>query len=143
MRSWPNPSIHRLWIAACFTALIGCATSGADKQDPLMARSESEAKGWKGIPQGSQDPATVAAGRRIAERECSSCHAVDRTSRSPKPGVPPLRDMLALNDPDNLAYRLIDGMRVGHDEMPRFDFDIRAADALVAYLGTISGPPDR
>jgi mono/diheme cytochrome c family protein len=51
--------------------------------------------------------------------------------------------MLALNDPDNLAYRLIDGMRVGHDEMPRFDFDIRAADALVAYLGTISGPPDR
>jgi len=142
MRSWPNPYIQRLWIAACFATLIGCATGATDKQDPLLARSESEAKGWKGAPQGTQDSELVAAGRRIAERECSSCHAIDRASRSPKPGVPPLRDVLALNDADNLAYRFIDGMRVGHDKMPRFDFDIRAADALVAYLGTISGPSD-
>jgi hypothetical protein len=27
---------------------------------------------------------------------------------------------------------------VGHDNMPRFDFDVRAADALLAYIGSIS-----
>ena len=43
-----------------------------------------------------------------------------------------------MNDPDALAYRFIDAMRVGHDEMPRFDFDIRAADALIAYLESIN-----
>lgn len=111
------------------------ATGGA-------VQSETAATGWKGDKSGSPDPADVAQGRAIAERNCASCHAIDRKSASPRPPAPPLRDVLALYEADNLAYRFIEGMRVGHDDMPRFDFDVRTADALVAYIGTISGPPD-
>jgi hypothetical protein len=28
-------------------------------------------------------------------------------------------------------------MRVGHNEMPLFNFDVRGADALIAYLRSI------
>jgi mono/diheme cytochrome c family protein len=122
-------------------ALGGCVMNqSTTAADPAL--SETAASGWTGDKVVRPDPADVARGRQIAERECASCHAVDRKSASSKPGAPPLRDVLGLYEADNLAYRFIEGMRVGHDDMPRFDFDVRAADALIAYIGTISGPSD-
>jgi len=111
--------------------LAGCATPG------VAAASESERSGWAGTP-ADLDMSQVAAGRIIAQRECASCHAIDATSVSKDLSAPPLREVLGVMDPDFLAYRLIDAMRVGHDDMPLFDFDVQSADALVAYIRSIS-----
>ena len=129
-------------VSALFAAgmlLGGCAAAGnlAGADRPA---SETAAVGWPGGKTYPLDPVDVVRGREIAERECASCHAIDRKSASPKEGVPPLRDVLELYEADNLAYRFIEGMRVGHDDMPLFDFDVRAADTLIAYISTISGP---
>lgn len=121
------------WLVAA--ALGACASSPAD----TTAQSETTIAGWRGDGAGPPDPGEVAQGRAIAERTCAACHAIDKTSASPRSGAPPLRNVLALYEADNLAYRFIEGMRVGHDDMPLFDFDVRAADALIAYIGTISG----
>jgi mono/diheme cytochrome c family protein len=109
----------------------GCAT------EPTTPASEAEREGWPGstVEIRLDD---VAAGKIIAQRECASCHAIDAYSTSRNLSAPPLREVLAINDPDFLAYRFIDAMRVGHDEMPLFDFDVRSADALVAYIKSIS-----
>lgn len=120
----------------CLVMVAGCVL--ADPVAGIQARSESERSGWAGTSTGV-DPEQAADGQRIAQRECASCHSVDRTSVSPNPSAPPLREVLAMNDPDFLAYRFIDAMRVGHDEMPLFDFDVRSADALIAYIKSISG----
>jgi mono/diheme cytochrome c family protein len=105
-----------------------------------MQRAEAEAAGWSGSRTGTNDRELVAVGRRIAQRECSSCHSIDAMSESPKPGAPPLRDVLFLyEDQDQLSVRLIDGMRIGHDEMPTFNFDIRSTDAMIAFLQALSG----
>jgi mono/diheme cytochrome c family protein len=98
---------------------------------------EAEASGWPGVAQ--SDSEKVAAGRAIAETQCAACHAIGANSASPLASAPPLRDVLArYEDEEGLAYRFINGMKVGHDEMPRFDFDVQAADALIAYLRSIS-----
>lgn len=114
----------------------GCVSAGPDAG--IQTRSESERSGWAGTS-AEFDPEQAADGQRIAQRECASCHSIDRTSVSPNQSAPPLREVLAMNDPDFLAYRFIDAMRVGHDEMPLFDFDVRSADALIAYIKSISG----
>ncbi len=126
-------------IAMGAALMTSCAVPGPG-QGGSQAQSETAAAGWQGDKTGQPEPSDIARGRQIAERECSSCHAVDRTSRSPNAGAPPLREVLGLYEADNLAYRFIEGMRVGHDDMPLFDFDIRTADPLIAYIGTISGP---
>ncbi|MEQ1608436.1 MAG: cytochrome c [Hyphomonadaceae bacterium] len=123
-------AIATLMITAVLAA-SACATT-------FSPQSESEEQGWAGTS-ATPDAGQVADGRRIADAQCAVCHAVDARSRSPNPAAPPLRDVLAIYDPDNLAYRFIDALQVGHDEMPRFDFDVRAADALIAYLKSISG----
>jgi mono/diheme cytochrome c family protein len=128
-------------LAVCISAIGGCQTDAGDTRDPL-ANSESELTGWKGIKTGTPDPRDVAEGRRIAQRECSTCHAIDRSSSSPNPGAPPFRDVLFLNDSNWVAYRLIDAVRMGHDNMPLFDFDVRSADALIAYIESIESGVD-
>lgn len=123
------------WLAASSLLLLlsgGCATNGGGPQ------SEVERSGWGGTDV-ELDPLQIDTGRHIAQRECAGCHSIDSTSVSPNPTAPPLREVLALNDPEFLAYRFIDAMRVGHDEMPLFDFDVRSADALIAYIKSISG----
>lgn len=137
MRITSRLAISLLAIAMT-TGVVGCAS----QHDDVLARSESEATGWPGVNFDGKDPLQVAAGRDVAEKQCASCHAIDRTSASPNRNAPPLRDVLAVNDPDRLAYRFIDAMRVGHDEMPLFDFDVRSADALIAFIQSISGPSD-
>lgn len=79
----------------------------------------------------------VADGRAIAERECAGCHALDQSATSPRAGAPPMREMLARYQSDALANDLITGIRVGHQDMPEFDFDVRTADALIAYLQSL------
>lgn len=126
-----------LILGPALAGLAGCAAIGAAHRSTQPVRSESEASGWPGV---TDHPAVgaVAAGRRIAVEHCAECHSIDRTSASPNIAAPPLRDVLAINDEDSLAYRLIDGMAVGHGDMPIFDFDIRAADDLIAYIESIT-----
>jgi mono/diheme cytochrome c family protein len=124
-------------IAALIIPAVLAASACAGAATPSL-QSESEEQGWAGTS-ATPDAGQIADGRRIADAQCAVCHAVDARSRSPNPAAPPLRDVLAVYDPDNLAYRFIDALQVGHDEMPRFDFDVRAADALIAYLESING----
>ena len=89
----------------------------------------------------SDDTELATRGRQIAVDSCSSCHAIDDERASPRPGAPPLLSILNRYDGNRLANDLIEGVRVGHDEMPQFDFDVRSADALVAYLKSIDRTP--
>lgn len=116
-------------------ALAGLAalTGGCASQPPA---GEVEASGWKGVA--ASDAALIRAGEEIAQTNCASCHAIGASAKSPLAGAPPLRDVLnGFEDDEVVAYRFIEGMRVGHNEMPLFNFDVRGADALIAYLRNI------
>ncbi len=109
---------------ATFVFLGGCVVNGASEDETRGAFSTAEAD-------------LVATGRGLAVRECSSCHAIDQEMKSPRAEAPAMRTLLSRYDPDMLAEDLIEGVRVGHDDMPFFDFNVMAADALVAYLKSI------
>lgn len=126
-------SRHTTTLAFVCSAFLLTACNGA------APTSETAMQGWEGASL-SSDPEALANGRRIATEQCAGCHAIDRTSPSPRSDAPPLRNVLATYDTDNLAYRFIEGMKVGHDAMPLFDFDIHTADDLLAYIASISGP---
>lgn len=145
MKDFGSKPIWKAGISALTLAILLAACAGKAETGPehALKHSESEMTGWNGVDLEKADPGQVAAGRGIAERECASCHAIDRTSASPNKAAPPLRDVLALyDDSEQLAYRFIDAMRVGHDEMPLFDFDVRATDALIAYIKSVTAPKD-
>ena len=122
--------------AIAFTFLAGCAA--APQVPPVPHSANGKPAETRTVPQFvGVDPDQAAAGWRIAKDRCSSCHAIDAVLPSPRSDAPPLRQVLDIYPEDMLAERLIEGMRIGHDDMPRFDFNVIAADALVAYLKSI------
>ena len=48
-----------------------------------------------------------------------------------------MQDLLARYDENVLANDLIEGIKLGHPDMPQFDFSVLTADALVAYLMSV------
>jgi mono/diheme cytochrome c family protein len=80
----------------------------------------------------------AAAGRQLAVEHCASCHAIDHNSISPNRNAPPMNTLLSRYDADTLTDDLVAGVWVGHAGMPLFDFNVIAADSLVAYLETIN-----
>lgn len=83
------------------------------------------------------DPALVMTGRDVAVFRCAQCHALDGVTQSHNPSAPLMSQLLQRYDKDMLANDLIDGIRVGHDEMPKFELRVVEADALVAYLKSL------
>jgi hypothetical protein len=117
-----------LMAALCIVSLSGCALL-YDEPVPVEPNPSSYGREYP------EDFA--AAGRKIALGQCASCHAIDQQSVSPDPEAPPMNTLLSRYDADRLADNLIAGNRVGHDQMPRFDFNVIAADSLIAYLEAI------
>lgn len=135
----------RIALALSFAGLLSACSNSPEtlpasqpshEVRPSPAYSPEEL-GWT-IPRDQDDPRLVEPGRQIAQGICSSCHAIDATSASPRRDAPPLREVLRTYPSDLLAERFIEGVRVGHDDMPRFDFNVLAADSLIAYLKSIA-----
>lgn len=114
--------------ALAFTGLASCTTA-------------SPSGGARTLSPEAEREALADDGRRVALAQCSSCHAIDEYQLSPRREAPPMSSLLARYDPEMLSDDLIAGIRVGHDSMPHFDFDIRETDALIAYLKSISQAP--
>lgn len=76
-------------------------------------------------------------GRAIAERECARCHAVGPTGQSPHAKAPPFRELPKRYPVEHLAEALVEGIVVGHGDMPEFLFDPDDVDAILAYVASL------
>ncbi len=101
--------------AACVAALLA----------PLAARAQD-------VP-----TTPIQRGFMIAQLNCSRCHAVGMTGKSPNPLSPPFRELGERYDPDMLQEALAEGILTGHPEMPEFKLGPEQIDDLIAYLKSI------
>ncbi len=79
----------------------------------------------------------VELGRVIAERDCSTCHAIGRDGNSPFEGAPRWRDLQARFDVADLGEALAEGISVGHEAMPVRTYEPAEVAALIAYLKSL------
>jgi mono/diheme cytochrome c family protein len=81
----------------------------------------------------------IADGRAVAESQCGRCHALDRGLSSPRPDAPPFSVIAQRYKFPVLEEELIEGVKLGHPDMPQFQFPPRGVDALIAYLRSVQG----
>jgi mono/diheme cytochrome c family protein len=128
-------SSHALFLVS---ALLLAACGGQPDADPASAAPDVSAPAGPPAPSLTEDQQIqIAEGRDIAVQNCAGCHALDADTSSPRADAPPMKDLLARYDAEALADDLIAGIKLGHEDMPQFDFTVIAADALVAYLRSI------
>lgn len=81
--------------------------------------------------------ADVAEGRRLAEINCATCHAIGETGESRNPLSPPFRT-LSRNYPVNaLQEAFAEGILVGHPAMPEFQLEPQQIEDLLGYIESI------
>lgn len=98
-----------------FVALAGCAS------EPVQVAESSEG------PSRSR-------GHALAERLCSSCHAIGAVGASPNEEAPAFRRLGERYPPGALAEAFAEGIVVGHPAMPQFELEADEIDDLIAYL---------
>ena len=78
-------------------------------------------------------------GRRLAERDCTSCHAVKPGDLGPSPmeAAPPFQLVARMPSTTELALRVF--LRTSHAGMPNLQFTEQEIDDLVAYMVSLSG----
>lgn len=93
-----------------------------------------------GSPSGNDGPtddASLDQGRRLALANCAGCHAIDATSPSTHAEAPPFRTLSENYEVSNLQEALVEGIVVGHPDMPEFQFEPGEADALIAFIESL------
>ena len=88
-------------------------------------------------PGAPSDAALIEQGRAMASSQCAECHAVGAQGASPNESAPPLRTVFDRTYRTRLAEQFRNGLPVGHDDMPRFEFTSDEITALMAYLQDI------
>jgi cytochrome c len=76
-------------------------------------------------------------GHALLASNCSRCHAIERSGRSPHQEAPAFRTLSQRYPIDSLAEALAEGLSTGHPDMPEFRFEIQDVDAILAYLRSI------
>lgn len=89
-------------------------------------------------PASAQDWGTrVAEGRRIAEINCSTCHAIGRWGESRHPAAPQFRYLSRSYPVNELEEAFAEGILVGHPDMPEFRLEPAEIEALLTYIQSV------
>ena len=80
---------------------------------------------------------SLALGRELVGRNCSTCHAVGPADISLRAGAPAFRDLSERYPIETLGEALAEGLLVGHPEMPEFRFAPHEVAAILRYLESL------
>lgn len=87
----------------------------------------------------SADDTDAAAGKALLEAHCAKCHSIAATGESPLPKAPPLRQVYLKYPIEQLEEGFAEGMGSRHRDMPQIQFSPDQVEAILTYLGSITG----
>ncbi|MGH1421465.1 MAG: c-type cytochrome [Hyphomonas sp.] len=131
----PRDLVAGVLLAGTF-ALTGCGSGESSPETTVSDEAEVIAE----LP----DPATelqlelFGQGEAIAETACAQCHSILADGGSPHADAPPFRTLHERYDVEVLAESFVEGIMVGHPDMPEFQFDAQSADSLIVYIKSLN-----
>jgi cytochrome c len=96
---------------------------------------------WPAAALAAEGTSTAAEGKRLLEKTCARCHAIEATGTSPLQQAPPLREVYRKYPAQKLEFEFAEGMGSRHKDMPQVQFSSEQVDAILTYLSDISGEP--
>jgi mono/diheme cytochrome c family protein len=83
------------------------------------------------------DALSVQRGKAFARANCSRCHSIDRSSRSPHRNAPPFRTLHTRYPVESLEDALAEGISTGHPRMPEFQLDPGEVGDFIDFLKSL------
>lgn len=114
-----SPLARIALLAGALACLPACSREGAEAPAPAATQVST-------LP-----------GQQIATDLCAGCHAVGLEGESPHADAPPFRTLSERYPVRHLEEALAEGMMVGHEDMPVFQFEADQVEQLIVYLESI------
>jgi len=83
------------------------------------------------------DVGSVRRGNAFAQANCSRCHSIGRTTRSPRVAAPPFRTLHKRYPVETLEDALGEGLSTGHPRMPEFRLDPGQVGDFIDFLKSL------
>ena len=83
------------------------------------------------------DTQSIRRGKVFAKANCSQCHSIDRTTRSPRAAAPPFRILHKQYPVETLEDALGEGLSTGHPRMPEFRLDPGQVGDFISFLKSL------
>ena len=94
-------------------------------------------------PSLAQSTDVTQAGRALADRFCSRCHAIGETGTSKLAKAPPFRVIANRYSVWSLQEALAEGIVTGHQAMPEFVFNPDQINSLLTYWNTLASEKNK
>lgn len=79
----------------------------------------------------------LAYGKALVEANCAVCHAVGATGESRHAEAPPFRVLMERYPIDALEESFVEGITVGHPDMPEFIATPEQIAAIIDYIASL------
>ncbi|MEZ5946353.1 MAG: hypothetical protein R3C13_01680 [Hyphomonas sp.] len=116
--------MRRLLIALVPLALAACAET-----------APGDAVGLTGMPLAEE----IVVGEEMAGEHCARCHGMG-SDDAVRTDAPALRHLLSDVDSEALKDDFREGIKIGHPDMPQFEFSPMETDMLLSYIVSIQEP---
>jgi len=83
------------------------------------------------------DTQSIRRGKAFAQANCSQCHSIDSTGRSPRSDAPPFRILHKQYPVETLEDALSEGLSTGHPRMPEFRLDPGQVGDFIGFLKSL------
>ncbi len=84
-----------------------------------------------------ENTASIKRGHELAQLLCMRCHAITGTLPGPEEKAPPFATLVEKLTIEGVADQLLEGLPLGHDPMPQWEFSEQQAEDLLLYIDYI------
>ena len=84
------------------------------------------------------DENSIQSGRELAQLLCARCHALSGEGDSPNTVAPPFRTLLAKLTLEGIEDELTEGISLGHQPMPEWQFSSQQVYDLTSFISSIA-----
>jgi mono/diheme cytochrome c family protein len=103
-------------------ALTQTATQPADTDSAEQAARDDE------------NAESIKRGLELAQLLCMRCHAISGPGPGPNEKSPPFNTLVEKLSIEGVADQLLEGLPLGHDPMPKWEFSEQQAEDLLLYI---------
>lgn len=84
------------------------------------------------------EAASIKRGKELAQLLCTRCHAIEGPGPGKEEKSPPFSTLIEKLTMEGVADQVLEGLPLGHDPMPKWEFSEQQAVDLLLYIESVS-----
>ncbi|MEM7635417.1 MAG: c-type cytochrome [Pseudomonadota bacterium] len=85
-----------------------------------------------------EEAAAIQRGKELGQLLCARCHAIEGPGPGKEEKAPPFSTLVPNLTLEGVADQLLEGLPLGHDPMPKWEFSEQQALDLLLYIDSVS-----